>query len=164
MSAFRFDGRGVWPWLLVALYTLAPFAIFLMQPPPFADDPQYPKFVIGMVAVTLALGALGPFLIVMFLCLALGVLSGQVPYLGDCKSLGEEAIIFVPLVLALPLACMVTSAIIYHLGRSALAPNSRMLGNLVFPFVGLVFGWATLWLMGHRIDVALQAGTASSGG
>jgi hypothetical protein len=162
-SAFRFDGRGVWPWLLVALYTLAPFAIFLMLPP-FADDPHHPEFVIGMVAVSLALGALGPFLIVFFLYLALGVLSGDVPYLGDCKSLGEEGIVFVPVVLALPLACMLTSAIIYHLGRSTLAPDSRMLGNLVFPFVGPVFGWATLWLMAHRVDVALQAGTACSGG
>ena len=160
MSALRFDGRGVWPWLLVALYTLGPFAVMLAH---FGNDGRSFETALGLLGLTLVLGALGPFLVVFFAYLSVPVLLGDVPYL-DCKTLGEEAIVYGPIVLALPLACMVTSAVIYHLGKTALAPNSRMLGNLVFPFVGLVFGWATLWLMGHRIDVALETGQVCSGG
>ena len=159
-GAFRFDGRGVWPWLLVALYTLAPFGLMRAH----TSDETLFEMVIVMLPITLILGALGPLLIVVFATLAVPVFVGDVPYVGDCRSLGEDSLLYIPLAMALPLACMVTSALFYHLGRSALSPDTRMLGNLVFPLIGALFAWGTLGLMGARMDLALKSGWVCNGG
>ena len=162
-AAIRFDGRGVWPWLLVALYTLAPFA-WVMLATDDGRDETYRVFMLGLFGVTLFLGALGPFFLVFFVLLTLSILAGQSPYLGDCKSLGDEFMVYFPMATAVPMACLVTSAVIYRLGRGALAHNSRMLGNLLFPFIGLGFAWGTLLIAAHRIDVAVQNGWVCNGG
>lgn len=149
------------PWLLLVPYLWPLLLLFFVAGEP--PDKVLP-YVAGLLAVIVVLAAFGPFFVVFFVLVTIGIWSGRTPYLGDCRSMGEEMIFFLPMALALPGACLLTSRLIYHLGREALSPASRRLGNIVFPFLGFLYATAVIEWADYKMDWALKYTNVCGGG
>jgi hypothetical protein len=128
------DGRGALPWLLVLTYAAIQTGYLLLLSP--AADFLQLQVVAIILGVAVLLAATGPVFLVLFLVLLLHWLTDQ-NLGGGCRAVHTFDLLFIPC-LALPGACLTTARLIYQLGREALNPQSRHLGNIILPLIAFL--------------------------